>query len=61
MKRVDGLEKRLKDEKKSDSAVEEITSEEPDNAEPEAKRPHIDTSRLPDEFAVYSPPIRYEL
>ncbi|RDW92388.1 hypothetical protein BP5796_01782 [Coleophoma crateriformis] len=55
LKRVDGLERRLKDEKKSDAtndeggAVEEAASQ-----EPKAKRPQLDTSVL-DESAVYSP------
>lgn len=56
LKRVDGLEKRLKDEKKSNgstddgSVIEEIT-----NIEAKPKRPSLDTSLLPNESAVYSP------
>jgi hypothetical protein len=63
LKRVDGLEKRLKDEKKSDSTNDGNTAEEHivgDDSKPQI--PKLDTSIVPDETAVYSPtPIRCQL
>lgn len=55
---MDGLEKRLKDEKKSDTpnddaAAGSVTAE-INNDEPNSKRPHLDNI-APDESAVYSP------
>lgn len=58
LKRVDGLEKRLKDEKKSNSPHTENDSG-PDKdtsiADLKSERPQIDTSDQADETAVYSP------
>jgi hypothetical protein len=64
LKRVDGLERRLKDEKKSHSPNDEGGSG-PDrdlpNGDSKPKRPQLDTENVATEEAVYSPtPIRYE-
>ena len=60
LKRVDGLEKRLKDEKKPGSSKDEGIDEEQVNGDTKPKRPDLDTLILPDESAVYSPsPIRF--
>jgi hypothetical protein len=63
LKRVDGLEKRLKDEKKSHSPNGDGGSG-PDkgtsNGDLKPERPQLDTSNVADETAVYSPaPSRY--
>lgn len=58
LKRVDGLERRLKDEKKSHSPNGEVGSvmaDESLNGDSKAKRTPIDTTNIPDESAVYSP------
>ena len=58
LKRVDGLERRLKDEKKSHSPngeVGSVTAEESVNGDSKPKRPPIDTTNIPNESAVYSP------
>ena len=58
LKRVDGLERRLKDEKKSHSPNGEVglvTAEESVNGDTKPKRPQLDTTNIPDESAVYSP------
>ena len=58
LKRVDGLERRLKDEKKSHSPngeVGSVTAEESVNGDTKPKRPQLDTTNIPDESAVYSP------
>lgn len=64
LKRVDGLEKRLKDEKKSNSPSNEGGSN-ADKASPNGvdsnkpKRPQLDAEIIASETAVYSPtPIR---
>jgi len=64
LKRVDGLEKRLKDEKKSDSPSNDAGSA-TDKASPttdsvpKPKRPQLDPEIVASETAVYSPtPIR---
>ncbi|KAL3424110.1 fungal specific transcription factor [Phlyctema vagabunda] len=58
LKRVDGLERRLKDEKKSNSPNEDGGAvppiDENSNDDPKPKRPQLDTSQL-EESAVYSP------
>ncbi|EPE33408.1 Zn2/Cys6 DNA-binding protein [Glarea lozoyensis ATCC 20868] len=54
VKRIDGLEKKLKDEKKSNSPGENNTNSEKQNALPEPKL-HLDTAIAADESAVYSP------
>lgn len=62
LKRVDGLERRLKDEKKSQSSSNEGESaadKESPNGDAKPKRPQLDTATLASETAVYSPtPIR---
>jgi hypothetical protein len=62
LKRVDGLERRLKDEKKSNSPNGEaasIAAEEIVNGDSKPKRPQLDTNNIQNESAVYSPtPIR---
>jgi hypothetical protein len=62
LKRVDGLERRLKDEKKSHSPNTDGDSVAPEqglNGDPKPKRPQLDTANLVNESAVYSPtPIR---
>ena len=58
LKRVDGLERRLKDEKKSHSPngeVGSVTAEESVNGDSKPKRPQLDTTNIADETAVYSP------
>lgn len=62
MKRVDGLERRLKDEKKTSqspnnegSSVADAEKESPDGSDTKPKRPQLDTTIVPDESAVYSP------
>ena len=58
LKRVDGLERRLKDEKKSHSPNGEVGSveaEESANGDSKPKRAQLDTTNLADETAVYSP------
>lgn len=56
LKRVDGLEKRLKDENKTGSPTGD---EEHIIEDLKPVRPQLDTSIIPDESAVYSPtPIR---
>lgn len=63
LKRVDGLEKKLRDEKaKSPNGAADTA---PDaetivvSEDPKPKRPHLDTSNVANETAVYSPtPIR---
>ena len=58
LKRVDGLERRLKDEKKSHSPMGEVGSvaaQEGVNGDPKPKWPELDTTEIPDESAVYSP------
>jgi len=63
LKRVDGLEKRLKDEKKSNSPIVDGASapdKDTSNGDSKPERPQLDTSNLADETAVYSPaPSRY--
>jgi hypothetical protein len=58
LKRVDGLERRLKDEKKSHSPNDEGGSG-PDrdlpNGDSKPKRPQLDTENVASEEAVYSP------
>lgn len=62
LKRVDGLERRLKDEKKSSSDSNEGGSagdKESPNSDTKPKRPQLETANIPNESAVYSPtPIR---
>jgi hypothetical protein len=64
LKRVDGLERRLKDEKKAHSPNDDsgsVAGEGTVNGDPKPKRPQLDTSTVADETAVYSPdPIRLE-
>ncbi|CZT11947.1 related to nitrate assimilation regulatory protein nirA [Rhynchosporium agropyri] len=58
LKRVDGLEKRLKDEKKAGSDNNEGASaadEESPNSDAKPKRPLLETVDIPNESAVYSP------
>jgi hypothetical protein len=58
LKRVDGLERRLKDEKKSHSPngeVGSVTAEESVDGDSKPKRPQLDTTNIADETAVYSP------
>jgi hypothetical protein len=58
LKRVDGLERRLKDEKKSHSPngeVVSVTAEESINGDTKPQRPQLNTNTIPDESAVYSP------
>lgn len=58
LKRVDGLERRLKDEKKSHSPNNEgesISLEESVNGDSKSKRPQLDTTNIADESAIYSP------
>ncbi|RAL58988.1 hypothetical protein DID88_009017 [Monilinia fructigena] len=63
LKRVDGLERKLRDEKKSNSPNNEGNGssgggeEESTNDDVKSKRPHLETttSNIPDESAVYSP------
>ncbi|KAG4033951.1 hypothetical protein MFRU_004g04460 [Monilinia fructicola] len=63
LKRVDGLERKLRDEKKSNSPNNDGNGssgggeEESINDDVKSKRPHLETttSNLPDESAVYSP------
>lgn len=58
LRRVDGLERRLKDEKKSDSPNGDIGSVVGDdgvNGDSKPKRPHLDTNNVSNESAVYSP------
>ena len=58
LKRVDGLEQRLKDEKKSHSPTHEtspVVREEAVNGTAKPKRPHVHTTNTEDESAVYSP------
>lgn len=61
LKRVDGLERRLKDEKKSQSPNNDGSSgldpekDSPDSNDSKLKRPQLDTNLLPNESAVYSP------
>lgn len=65
LKRVDGLEKRLKDEKKANSPnANEGCGSGPDkessDGDSKSRRPQLDTQMLGSETAVYSPsPIRY--
>lgn len=57
LKRVDGLERRLKDEKGSHPPIEEVglvTAEERVNGDTKAKAPQLDTTSIADE-SVYSP------
>ena len=61
LKRVDGLEKRLKDEKKSTSPSNEVgsTTDKANDEESKPKRPQLETEIIASETAVYSPsPIR---
>ena len=62
LKRVDGLERRLKDEKKSHSPntdVDSLALDESPNGDAKPKRPQLDTTNVVNESAVYSPtPIR---
>ena len=58
LKRVDGLERRLKDEKKSHSPNGEggsAATEESVDGDSKPKRPQLDTTNIADESAVYSP------
>ncbi len=59
LKRVDGLEKRLKDEKKSHSpnATEggSVADKESSDGDAKSRRPQLDTQILASETAVYSP------
>ncbi|KAH6713405.1 fungal-specific transcription factor domain-containing protein [Leptodontidium sp. 2 PMI_412] len=58
LKRVDGLERRLKDEKKSSSDSNEGGSagdKESPNSDTKPKRPQLETANIPNESAVYSP------
>jgi hypothetical protein len=59
---VDGLEKRLKDEKKSNSPSNEggsTTDKASPNSDTKLKRPQLDAEVIASETAVYSPtPIR---
>jgi hypothetical protein len=60
VKRIDGLEKKLKDEKKSNSPAEDShnTNTEKQNA-PQDPKLQLDTAIAADESAVYSPtPVR---
>lgn len=63
LKRVDGLERRLKDEKKSHSSNNEGESaedKESPSGDAKPKRPQLDTATVTSETAVYSPtPIRW--
>ena len=55
LRRVDGLERRLKDEKNSDSPNEEVevvTAEESANDKPRPKRRHLNTKDIPIEPPV---------
>lgn len=59
LKRVDGLERRLKDEKKSHSPTTDRDPsiiEECVVADVKVQRPQIDTINVSSESAVYSPP-----
>ncbi|KAG0646889.1 putative transcriptional regulatory [Hyphodiscus hymeniophilus] len=59
LRRVDGLERRLKDEEKPhspDGEVRSVNEEESVNGGPKPKRPQLDTTNIPDGSAVYSPP-----
>jgi hypothetical protein len=63
LKRVDGLEKRLKDEKKSNSPNTNeggsVADKESSDGDSKSRRPQLDTQTLASETAVYSPsPIR---
>jgi hypothetical protein len=62
LKRVDGLERKLKDEKKSNSPNGDVgsgTGEDSVNGDSKPKRPQLDTCNISNESAVYSPtPIR---
>jgi hypothetical protein len=62
LKRVDGLEKRLQDAKKSKSPNGEADSgegEEIIEGDPKPKRPQLNTNNVSNETAVFSPtPIR---
>jgi len=60
LKRVDGLERRLKDEKKSSSPNEgsfgaDAEKDSPEGTEAKSKRPQLDAPATVDESAVYSP------
>jgi hypothetical protein len=59
LKRVDGLEQRLKDEKKAHSPIETspvvATREEAINGATKAKRSHSQSTSAENESAVYSP------
>ncbi|KAK0109337.1 hypothetical protein ONS96_003156 [Cadophora gregata f. sp. sojae] len=57
LKRVDGLERRLKDEKKSSSESNEGSAgdKESPNSDTKPKRPQLETANIPNESAVYSP------
>ena len=65
LKRVDGLERRLKDEKKStsqspnnetgSSTLDNPEKESPESSDSKPKRPQLDNTILSDETAVYSP------
>ncbi|KAH7420178.1 fungal-specific transcription factor domain-containing protein [Cadophora sp. MPI-SDFR-AT-0126] len=57
LKRVDGLERRLKDEKKSSSDSNEGSAGEKEspNSDTKPKRPQLETANIPNESAVYSP------
>jgi hypothetical protein len=62
VKRIDGLEKKLKDEKKSNSPIDETrrNSNSQKSAPPEAEpKLQLDTAIVVDESAIYSPtPVR---
>jgi len=57
LKRVVGLERRLKDEKKSSSESNEGSAgdKESPNSDTKPKRPQLETANIPNESAVYSP------
>lgn len=64
LKRVDGLEKRLKDEQKSNSSSTEggSTDKESPSSDVKPERPQLLTASIPNETAVYSPiSPRYEM
>jgi hypothetical protein len=62
VKRIDGLEKKLKDEKKSNSPIDEARrSSNSQKSAPSGPEPklHLDTAIAIDESAIYSPtPVR---
>jgi hypothetical protein len=59
VKRIDGLEKKLKDEKKSNSPTDESRNPKSQKTPPQVPNLHLDTAIAADESAIYSPtPVR---